>query len=98
MVNTDNAHDVNNCSHLTYHTKAEAKWPPISCIFYENIWNSIKISLTFVPKIPFANKPALVQMMAWRLIGDNPLSEPMMTYYTDAWMRHSASMSYYVTP
>ena len=32
--------------------------------------------------------------MAWRRIGDKPLSEPMMALFTDAYMRHSASMSY----
>ena len=30
----------------------------------ENVWISIKISLTFVPKSPFNNIPALVQIMA----------------------------------
>ena len=44
----------------------------------ENVWISIKISLKFVPKGPINNIPALVQIMAWRLPGDKPLSEPMM--------------------
>ena len=44
----------------------------------ENVWLSIKISLTFVPKGHFNNIPALVQIMAWRRPGDKPLSEPMM--------------------
>ena len=26
--------------------------------------------------------------MAWRRIGDKPLSEPMLTQFTDAYMRH----------
>ena len=26
--------------------------------------------------------------MAWRRIGDKPLSEPMMAQFTDAYMRH----------
>ena len=46
--------------------------------FNENVWISIKISLMFVPKGPINNIPALVQIMAWRLSGDKPLSEPMM--------------------
>ena len=46
--------------------------------FNENVWISIKISLKFVPKGPINNIPALVQIMAWRLSGDKPLSEPMM--------------------
>ena len=50
-----------------------------NCIFLnENIWISIKISLTFVPKGPINNIAALVQIMAWRRPGDKPLSEPMM--------------------
>ena len=27
--------------------------------------------------------------MAWRRIGDKPLPEPMLTRFTDAYMRHS---------
>ena len=49
------------------------------CIFLnENISIAIKISLKFVPKVPINNIPALVQIMAWRLPGDKPLSEPMI--------------------
>ena len=49
------------------------------CIFLnENVWNSIKISLKFVPRDPINNIPALVQIMAWRRPGDKPISEPMM--------------------
>ena len=32
--------------------------------------------------------------MAWRRTGDKPLSELMMTQFNDAYMRHSASMSF----
>ena len=32
----------------------------------ENIWIAINISLSFVPKGPMDNIPALVQIMAWR--------------------------------
>ena len=64
------------------------------CIFLnENIWISIRISQTFVPEVVIRNKPALVQKMAWHLIGDNPLSEPMIASFTDAYKRHSASLS-----
>ena len=62
----------------------------------ENIWISIKISLKFVPKGPINNIPALVQIMAWRRTGDKPLSEAMMDKFPDAYMRLSASMSYFV--
>ena len=44
----------------------------------ENMLNSIKISLKFIPKGPINNIPALVQIMAWRRPGDKPLSEPMV--------------------
>ena len=44
----------------------------------ENVWIPTKISLKFVPKGPINNIPALVQIMAWRRLGDKPLFEPMM--------------------
>ena len=53
----------------------------------------IKISVKFVSYRAIYNIPALVQIMAWRRTGDKPLSEPMMTQFNDAYMRHSASMS-----
>ena len=36
----------------------------------------IQISLKFVPKGPNDNKWALVQVMAWRQIGNKPLPDP----------------------
>ena len=56
----------------------------------ENVRISIKISLKFVPKGPINNNPALVQIMAW------PWQAIICTndgLFTDAYMRHSASMS-----
>ena len=47
----------------------------------------IKISMKFVHKGPIDNNPA--KIMAWRRICDKPLSEPMPTRFTDAYMRHS---------
>ena len=44
----------------------------------ENVWISIEIPLTFLPKGPINNIPALVQIMAWHRPGDKPLSEPVM--------------------
>ena len=41
-----------------------------SCVFF------IKISPKFVPKSPIDNNTALVKIMAWRRIGDKPLSDP----------------------
>ena len=43
-----------------------------------NVWIALKASLKFVPKVWINNIPALVQIMAWRQLGDKPLSEPMM--------------------
>ena len=49
------------------------------CIFLnENIRISITISLKFIPKCSINNIAALVQIMAWRLPGDELLSDPMM--------------------
>ena len=42
------------------------------------MWISLKITLTFVPKVPNNNIPALDQIMAWHRLGDKPFSEPMM--------------------
>ena len=42
----------------------------------------------FVPSSPFDNKWASIQVMDWRRIGDKPLSEPMLTRFIDAHMRH----------
>ena len=48
----------------------------------------IQISLKFVPKGQIDYKSALVQVMAWRRTGEKPLPEPMLTQFTDAYMRH----------
>ena len=54
------------------------------CIFLnKNVGISIRISMKFVPKCPINNIPALVQILAWHLPGDKPLSEPMMV---KSWM------------
>ena len=44
----------------------------------ENVIILIKISLKSVTKGPINNIPALVQIMAWRRLGDKPLSEPLL--------------------
>ena len=59
----------------------------VKCIFLnENDRILIQISLKFVPRSPIDNKPALVQVMAWRLTGDKPLPELMLTQFADAYM------------
>ena len=56
------------------------------CIFLnENDRIPIQISLKFVPRSPIDNKPALIQVMAWRRPGDKPLPETMMTLFTYAY-------------
>ena len=47
----------------------------------------------FVPVGLIDNKWALVQVMACRRSGDKPLSGPMLTQLTDAYMRHLGEMS-----
>ena len=59
----------------------------------ENLKITIQISLKFVLRSPIDNKPALVQVTAWRRTGDKPLSEPMLTQFTDAYMQHWGEMS-----
>ena len=51
------------------------------CIFMnENDGIPFQISMKFVPRNPIDNKPASIQEIAWRRIGNKPLPEPMMTY------------------
>ena len=77
-----------------------AKWWPFcpggdklnTFFLNENVRISIEISLKFVPRGLINNIPALVQIMAWHRPGNKPLSGPMMKF-TDAYMRHSASMN-----
>ena len=52
----------------------------------DRIW--IQISLKFVPRGSIDSKSALIQVMAWRRMGDKPFPEPMMTLFTDTYMRH----------
>ena len=58
------------------------------CIFLnEKFCILIKISVKFIPKGSIDNNPVLVQIMAWHRIGNKPLSEPILTRFTDAYMR-----------
>ena len=59
------------------------------CIFMnEKFCVLIQISQTFVLKGPTDNKSVLVQIMAWCQTGSKPLFEPMLTQFTDAYMRY----------
>ena len=42
---------------------------------------------------PINNIPALGHIMAWRRSGDKPFCESTTAQFTDAYMRHLASMS-----
>ena len=53
----------------------------------------IPISLKSVPKGSIDNNSALVRVMAWRRTGDKKVSEPMLTQFIDAFMRHQGEMS-----
>ena len=55
--------------------------------------DGIQILLKFVPKGAIDNESVLVQVMAWRRKGDKPLPEPILTQFTDAYMRHQRKMS-----
>ena len=60
------------------------------CIFVnEKFCILIRISVKFVLMCPINKIPALVQIMTWCWIGNKPLSEPMVTRFTDAYMQHS---------
>ena len=61
----------------------------LRCIFLtEKVCIVMKMSLKFDPEGPIANGQALVKKMAWRLFGAKPLNERMLTWFTDAYMRH----------
>ena len=63
------------------------------CIFFdEKFCILIRISRKFVPQGPIDIKWALVQVMAWRRIGDKQLPEPMLIQFTDVYMRHQGEM------
>ena len=70
-LNVKSAHPRRNGHHFTDDI--------FKCIFLnEDVWIPIKIAMNFVPLGSFDNMPALVQIMARRLPGDEPLSEAIM--------------------
>ena len=46
----------------------------------------------FVPEGPIYNTLTLLQVMAWCRTGNKPLSKAMLTQFTDAYVRHEASV------
>ena len=73
---------------------------PSFCIWYFEIhlreWTRILIQfpLHFVSNCTINIDPSLVQIRAMRRTGDKPLSEPMMFYFNDAYMRLSTFMNW----
>ena len=60
----------------------------LKCIFLnENDIISIQMSLKFVPRSPIDSQTALVQVMAWRWIGDKPLCQQLLAQFIDVYMR-----------
>ena len=59
------------------------------CIFLnENDRIQIQIWLKFVPRGSTDNKSSLVLVMVRHQTGDKPFPEPMLTQFTEAYMRH----------
>ena len=58
----------------------------------KNMYFDKKNCLKFVLSGPINDNLTLVQKMVCRLFGDKPLSETMVAWFTDTYMRHSASM------
>ena len=68
----------------------------MASIFAENIFKliffnkngriPIQLSLKSVSKSPIDNKPELVQVMAWCQTGTKPLTEPIMSWFIEAYM------------
>ena len=69
-----------------------------SIFLNENERIPFQILLKFVPSKwqAFDNKPALVQVMAWRRIGAKPFPQLMLTQFTNAYMLHLGGMSKYI--
>ena len=48
----------------------------------------IGISMKYVPEEPIDNTSGFVQAMAWWRASDKPFLEPILTQFTDAYLRH----------
>ena len=62
-------------------------------LFADNIFECIFMNEKFcisihIPRDLIDNNSVLVQVMAWHQTGDKPWPEPMLTQFTDAYMRH----------
>ena len=91
----------NNLTVLTNYGREKNGWhfadDIFECIFSnENVWILNTIWLKFVLKSPIDNNTALVQIMAWCQFGAKPLSEPMLTWFIDAYMQYYGEMSRHI--
>ena len=73
-------------------------WGPsnIAAIWQMTISNAFSWMKIFEFKGTINNTSALIRIMAWRRIGDKSLSEPMVAYFSDAYIRQSASLSWHI--
>ena len=80
---------------LLKHIDAETKWPLFSRRHFQvhfREWKCIHFDWNFNAVCSVNNIAALVQMIALHRPGDKQSSAPMLVYFVDAYMRHSASM------
>ena len=75
ISSSNSAHFANALTHLPFFKMA-------------TISQTIQFSMKNIPQGSIDSKSALVQVMACRLLGDNPLPEPMLTQFTNAYIWH----------
>ena len=93
---------ANNCSDQFITIRIWQNEISIFELLWKNCWWNgplcncmlIKMSLEIVPKDSIDKDPAMVWIMGWCRIGDKPLSEPILTRFTDANMRHRGEMNW----
>ena len=73
-------------------------WGPsnMAAILQTTISNAFSWMKIFEFKGTINNTSALIRIMAWHRIGDKSLSEPMVAYFSDAYIRQSASLSWHI--
>ena len=81
---------------IVYHIHTQTKWLLLSKQHFQIKFSKMKFLnlLKYVPSGLIHNMSSLVQIMAWHWRGDKPLSDQIMTQFTNAYMHHQASMSY----
>ena len=66
---------------------------PTTFFLDENVWIAFKISLKFVPEVRIDYISALAQMIGWHRPGGRATTGTIGGQFTDANIRHYASMS-----